>query len=98
MIEAWVDGKRCGRAYGWFVSGGPLVLEKIEMDRAKRSRGYGSALIEQLRLKAREKGCTELVFKGVRGSNVRAIRLYESLGAVPRQTSDELYSYVLSPP
>ncbi|MGY4516918.1 GNAT family N-acetyltransferase [Lysobacter sp. HA18] len=98
VIEPWLDGVRIGRAYGWFSTGGKFVLEKIEVDSAKRSRGYGSAVIEQLRLKAREKGCMEFVIKGVRMSNHRAIALYEAMGAKPIQTSDTLLSFVISPP
>lgn len=93
-----MDSQLAGRAHGWFEPGRQFVLEKIEMDRSQRSKGYGSAVIEQLRLKARQKGCRELVFKSVRTANTRAIKLYESLGAVPVQTSDQLSAFVLSPP
>lgn len=98
LIEARVDGRVRGRAHGWFEPGGKFVLEKIEMDPAQRSRGHGSALIARLREKAREKHCTELVFKGVRASNGGAIRLYESMGAVPVRTSEALVDYVIAPP
>src|SRR5688572_3674752 len=57
VIEPWLDGRRVGRAYGWFEAGSCFVLEKIEVDRGSRSRGFGTAVIEQLRLKAREMGC-----------------------------------------
>ncbi|GGZ52823.1 hypothetical protein GCM10008101_02420 [Lysobacter xinjiangensis] len=98
VIEAWLDGELAGRAYGWFQPGAEFVLEKIEVDRAQRSRGYGTAVIEQLRAKAREKGCREFVIKGVRAANTRAIRLYESMGAQPVRTSDTLISFVIAPP
>ena len=98
VVEAWLAGKRAGRAYGWFESGGPFVLEKIEVDRMHRSRGYGSAVIEQLRAKAREQECREFIIKGVRAENLRAIRLYESMGAVAVQTSEHLRSFVIAPP
>lgn len=98
LIEAWLDGRCAGRAHGWFEKGGQFVLEKIEVDRAQRSKGYGSAVIEQLRAKAREKGCREFVIQGVRAGNRRAIKLYESLGAVAVRTSDTLYSFVIAPP
>ena len=71
---------------------------KIELDRAHRSQGYGTALIDLLRVKAREKQCRELVFQGVRAANKRAIKLYESLGAVAARTSDDLYQFVIAPP
>jgi ribosomal protein S18 acetylase RimI-like enzyme len=74
------------------------VVVKIELDKAHRSRGYGSAVIRQLRAKAREKGCRELVFQGVRAANRRAIKLYESLGAVAVRTSGLLCDYVVAPP
>lgn len=98
VIEAMLDGVLAGRAYGWFEPGGQFVLEKIEVERAQRSKGYGTRVIEQLRAKAREKDCREFVIKGVRASNVRAIRLYESLGAKGVPTSAHLLSFVIAPP
>lgn len=98
VIEAWLDGRCAGRAHGWFERGGRFVLEKIEMDRAQRSKGYGTAVIEQLRAKARDKECREFVIKGVRLANHRAIRLYESLGAVRMPASDTLCDFVIAPP
>lgn len=98
VIEAWLGGQRRGRAHGWFENGRRFVLEKIEMDRSQRSKGYGTAVIEQLRAKAREKGCQEFVIQGVRSANRRAIKLYESLGAKPLQTDAGVYTYVISPP
>ncbi|WP_183960924.1 GNAT family N-acetyltransferase [Chiayiivirga flava] len=98
VIRALVDNRIAGRAHGWFEPGRQFVLEKIEMHRSQRSRGYGSALIEQLRHKAREKGCRELVFRSVRDSNTRAIKLYASLGARPVRTSEHMCAFVLTPP
>lgn len=98
MLEPWLAGERVGRAYGWFEPGGSFVLEKIEVDRAQRSKGYGSAVLAQLRAKARERGCREFVIKGVRTTNRRAIALYESLGAVPGPASAGLVTYVIAPP
>lgn len=98
VIEAWLGGQRTGRAHGWFEEGRQFVLEKIEMDRSQRSRGYGTAMIEQLRAKAREKRCGEFMIQGVRAANRGAIRLYESLGAKPTQTDSDIYAYVISPP
>lgn len=98
VIEALLDGQRAGLAYGWFTPGAEFVLEKIEVDETQRSQGYGSAVIEQLRAKAREQNCREFVIKGVRSTNERAIRLYESMGAVPAKTSPLLYAFVISPP
>lgn len=98
VIEAWLDGQRSGRAHGWFEEGGQFVLAKIEMDRSQRSRGYGTAMIEQLRAKAREKQCEAFIIQGVRAANLRAIRLYESLGAKPVQSDSGVYAYVISPP
>ena len=98
VIEAWLDGRLAGRAYGWFEPGADFVLEKIEIDSAQRSRGHGTAVIERLRAKARETGCRDFVIKGVRAANIRAIRLYESMGARPVRTSDTLISFVISPP
>lgn len=98
LVEARVARRRCGRAYGWYEPGGRFVLEKIELDPAQRSRGYGSSLIETLRAKARELGCSELVFQGVMASNAGAIRLYESLGATAVPTAEGMFAFVLSPP
>ncbi|WP_245156516.1 GNAT family N-acetyltransferase [Agrilutibacter solisilvae] len=97
-MEPWLDGRRVGRAYGWFDPGELFVLEKIEIDPGQRSRGYGSAVIEQLRQKAREKGCREFVIQNVRSTNRRAISLYEAMGAKAVQTSAQLYSFVIAPP
>lgn len=98
VIEAIVDGKLAGRAYGWFEPGERFVLEKIEVERAQRSKGYGTRVIQQLRAKAREKGCREFVIQGVRPSNVRAVRLYESMGAQAVQSSAHLLAFVIAPP
>ena len=98
VIEPWLDGRRVGRAHGWFEAEGSFVLEKIEIDSRQRSRGYGSAVIEQLRQKARDKGCRELVINNVRSSNRRAISLYEAMGAKAVQTSENLYAFVITPP
>ncbi|WP_133499061.1 GNAT family N-acetyltransferase [Cognatilysobacter terrigena] len=98
VIEALVDGKLAGRAYGWFEPGERFVLEKIEMDKGQRSKGYGTRVIEQLRAKAREKECREFVIQGVRANNTRAIRLYESLGARALPSSTQLVTFVIAPP
>ena len=98
VIEPWLDGRRVGRAHGWFEAGASFVLEKIEIDSRQRSRGYGSTVIEQLRQKARDKGCQELVINNVRSSNHRAIALYEGMGAKAVQRSAGLYAFVISPP
>lgn len=74
------------------------MLEKIEIDPGQRSRGYGTAVIEQLRQKARDKGCLEFVIQNVRSTNRRAISLYEAMGARTVQTSAHLYAFVISPP
>lgn len=65
---------------------------------AHRSKGYGSRLIEALRAKARDCGCTRFVFRNVRADNAGAIRLYESMGARAAEQPGGLYDYVLSPP
>ncbi|TCZ78545.1 N-acetyltransferase [Lysobacter sp. N42] len=98
LIEIWLGGHRAGRAHGWFERRGPFVLEKIELERAQRSKGYGSAVIEQLRAKAREKECPEFIIRGARANNLRAIKLYESLGARPVETALRLFDFVISPP
>lgn len=98
VVEAWLDGRCAGRAHGWFERGAQFVLEKIEIDRAQRSKGHGSTMIGHLRAKAREEDCREFVIKGVRLANEGAIRLYESMGAVAVRASDELCSFVIAPP
>ena len=98
VIEPWLDGRRVGRAHGWFESGESFVLEKIEIDSRMRSRGYGSTVIEQLRQKARTEGCRELVINNVRSNNHRAISLYEALGAKAVQLSSSLCTFAISPP
>jgi GNAT superfamily N-acetyltransferase len=98
VIEAWIENELGGRAHGWFQPGSRFVLEKIEMTRPHRSKGYGTFLIQELRAKARENGCVELVIQGVRATNRRAIKLYTSLGASSVVTSDDLREFVISPP
>ena len=98
VIEPWLDGRRVGRAHGWFESGERFVLEKIEIDSRQRSRGYGSTVIERLRQKARDEGCRELVINNVRASNHRAISLYEAMGAKAVPLSSSLCAFVISPP
>lgn len=98
VIEAWVYNQRAGHAHGWFEPGVRLVLEKIEITRSQRSRGYGTEMIEQLRLKARETGCREVLVQNVRAGNSGAIKLYASMGGVPVQTAEEMYSFVITPP
>lgn len=97
VVEARLDGAFAGRAYGWFEPGRQLVLQKIEVEEAVRSRGCGSAIIALLRGRARRARCTELVIAGVRPSNRGAIRLYESLGARCIQDGGALRSFVLTP-
>ena len=87
VIEPWLDGRRVGRAHGWF-----------EIDSKQRSRGYGSTVIERLRQKARDEGCRELVINNVRASNHRAISLYEALGAKAVPLSSSLCTFAISPP
>lgn len=98
VVEAWLGRARIGRAYGWFEPGAEFVLEKIEVNAARRSKGYGTSIIECLRAKARECGCQRLVIGGVRADNRGAIRLYEALGAVPLARASTLRTYVISPP
>lgn len=98
LIEAHVDDEFVGRAHGWFEPGSRFVLEKIEMTPRHRSKGYGTALIGELRAKAREKDCSELVFQGVRSANRGAIKLYRSMGAHAVPRPGDLYEFVISPP
>ncbi len=87
-----------GRAHGWFEPTSDFVIDKIEMSSRHRSRGYGSQLIDELRRKARSVDCKDFVFRGVLPSNVRAIGLYESLGASAVKVSSNMYDFVISPP
>ena len=97
-IQAWLGRELVGRAHGWFEPGARFMLEKVELAPRHRSKGHGTALIEVLRAKARESGCTEFVFHGVRAANHGAIRLYESMGARGVPKSDELLDFVITPP
>lgn len=97
LVEAYLDDACVGRAYGWFELGRQLVLQKIEVDDAVRSRGCGTSIIAKLRTKARRAGCPDLVIAGVRASNRGAIRLYESLGARRVDAPGPLQTYVLTP-
>lgn len=98
LIEGWLDDALVGRAYGVFEPGTRFVLEKIEIDEARRSTGYGAVLMEALRAHARESGCSEFVIGGVRAANTRAIAWYEAMGAVATGSDGELRSFVIAPP
>jgi GNAT superfamily N-acetyltransferase len=95
VVQAWVKNRLGGRAHGWFQPGSQFVLEKIEITRPHRSKGYGTVVLEELRAKARQCGCSELVFQGVRADNSGAIKLYKSLGASPVPTSGNLCDFVI---
>jgi ribosomal protein S18 acetylase RimI-like enzyme len=97
-IQGRLGRQVAGRAHGWFEPGGRFVVEKIEFDPRHRSKGYGTAMIETLRTKARESGCTEFVFGGVREANALAIKLYRSMGAHAVPKSDGLLDFVIAPP
>jgi ribosomal protein S18 acetylase RimI-like enzyme len=97
-IQAWQQGQMVGRAHGWFEPDSAFVIDKIEIDRRHRSRGYGSTLISALRSKARALRCKEFVFSRVMPDNVRAIGLYQSLGAKAFETTTHAFDYRLSPP
>lgn len=98
VVKALIDRKLVGRAHGWFEPGARFVLDKIEMAHGHRSKGHGTAVIEMLRAKARAAGCTEFVLQSVQVSNRRAIKLYESMGAVAGVAVDGLGEYVIAPP
>jgi len=98
VIQAWVKNRLGGRAHGWFQPGSRFVLAKIEITRSHRSKGYGTVVLEELRAKARQCGCSELVFQGVRADNSGAIKLYTSFGAKPVPTSGNLCDFVVPLP
>ncbi len=97
-IQALQEGRVIGRAHGSFEPNSDFVIDKIEMLSKHRSRGYGTLMIDEMRRKARALRCTDFVFRGVMSSNVRAIGLYESMGALPVHAVDDLYDFVISPP
>ena len=98
VIEPWLDGRRVGRAHGWFESGERFVLQQIEIDSRQSYRENRRTEIERLRQKARDEGCRELVINNVRASNHRAISLYEALGAKAVPLSSSLCAFAISPP
>lgn len=98
LAEGFLGDALAARAYGWFEPDARFVLEKIETDEAQRSRGYGSVLLEALRDQARSSRCREFVICGVRSSNTRAIAWYESLGATPGETANDLLEFIIAPP
>lgn len=97
-IQAWQNKKMIGRAHGWFEPGAEFVVDKIEINPPHRSKGYGSLLIEALRNKARTAHCSGFVFRRVASHNLRAIELYESLGATAVPVSSGGYDFIISPP
>ena len=87
-----------GRAHGWFEPDSAFVIDKIEIDGRYRLRGYGLEMISALRSKARSVRCKEFVFRRVMPDNLRAIGLYQSLGAKPIETQTHAFDFRLSPP
>ncbi|MBS0227015.1 MAG: GNAT family N-acetyltransferase [Proteobacteria bacterium] len=98
LVKAVHRNRVIGRAHGWFSPNSLFVLQKIELNQQHRSRGYGSAMIQELREKARNQNCSSFIFSEVQRSNTRAIRLYESLKATPTDCSGEVCAFVLTPP
>lgn len=98
VVRSYLDGQCVALAHGWVEQGDRLVLEKIEVEEGYRSRGHGTALLGFIRARARVEGCQTVVIKGVRDANERAIKLYESLGAVCTERFGDLCSFVISPP
>lgn len=98
LVKAIHRNRVIGRAHGWFSPNSLFVLQKIELSSRHRSNGYGTSIIEELREKARNQGCSSFVFSDVQRKNVRAIRLYESLSATPTTGSAESCEFVLTPP
>ena len=97
-IQAWQQGKIVGRAHGWFEPDHAFVIDKIEISVRHRSRGYGSEMISALRNKARALRCKDFLFSRVMPDNLRAIGLYQSLGAEAIETTTHAFDYRLSPP
>lgn len=98
LVKAIHRNRVIGRAHGWFSPNSLFVLQKIELNRQHRSRGYGTAIIQELREEARNQNCSSFVFSEVQRSNTRAIRLYESLKATSTDCSAEVCAFVLTPP
>jgi len=97
-LQAFVGRERVAHAHGWFETAGRFAVEKIETSPRHRSLGYGSTMVEAMRVHARECGCLEFAFQGVRRENLRAIRLYESLGARTAPGAGDLLDFVIAPP
>ncbi|WP_430760108.1 GNAT family N-acetyltransferase [Solilutibacter silvestris] len=98
LVKAMHRNRVIGRAHGWFSPNSLFVLQKIELDQRHRSRGYGTSIIQELREEARNQSCSSFIFSDVQRSNIRAIRLYESLKATPTDGSAEACAFVLTPP
>lgn len=87
-VIARVDGEPAGFAlwfysYSTFLARPGLYLEDLYVRPAHRSRGLGQTLIRTLAAIAVERGCGRMEW-AVLNWNERAIRFYESLGALPQ--------------
>ena len=75
-------GSSSGFAASWAFSDPLAFLITLTVLPAYRGRGVGSALLEAIEQRLRQRGITDLVIDAVT-TNSEAIRLYERRGAVP---------------
>lgn len=83
LIVAEEDDAIVGASLAFPTFGGPYCLHKIFVDRARRARGIGRALMEATLAEIDATGVA--VFLTVDPVNEAAISLYESWGFVDRQ-------------
>lgn len=80
-LDAFLRGKKVGSATFWAANGQVFNLDRIDVFNEARGKGYGTKMLQHLIHEARELKCTKFVFQGVDNSNMRAISLYQRLGA-----------------
>ncbi|MDE2344578.1 MAG: ribosomal protein S18-alanine N-acetyltransferase [Betaproteobacteria bacterium] len=72
------DGRLVGYAFMMKVLD-EMHLLNLTVDPAWQGRGWGRSLLDEVKARARARGCTQLLLE-VRHSNRRALRLYRSNG------------------
>ena len=97
-LHAHIGTEKVGEATCYFEPGKPFTIETIKVCSQHRSRGYGSKMIDFLRMEARKSSCTKFVFHGVDDNNHKAIALYDRLGATKGISRSGKTDYEISPP
>ena len=95
-MRAYFGEHPIGLAKGTYENS-TLKLDDIKINIQYQSRGFGGCMIRELRAEAHRRKCKEFVII-VNDKNIRAIRLYTSLGAQQRQHAPGMSEYYIANP